>query len=45
MATASFDTAPGASRALPAIEKAPEVTALSTLPGRKASWSASPARA
>ncbi|MFJ7438953.1 23S rRNA (adenine(2503)-C(2))-methyltransferase RlmN [Methylorubrum thiocyanatum] len=37
MATASFDTAPGASRALPAIEKAPEVTALSTLPGRKAS--------
>ncbi|CAO4150119.1 Dual-specificity RNA methyltransferase RlmN [Methylorubrum aminovorans] len=37
MATASFDSAPGASRALPAIEKAPEVTALSTLPGRKAS--------
>ncbi|AWI88486.1 23S rRNA (adenine(2503)-C(2))-methyltransferase RlmN [Methylobacterium sp. DM1] len=37
MATASFDSAPGASRALPAIEKAPEVTALSTLPGRMAS--------
>ncbi|MRI55221.1 23S rRNA (adenine(2503)-C(2))-methyltransferase RlmN [Methylobacterium sp. DB1607] len=37
MATASFDSAPGASRALPAIEKAPEVTALSTVPGRKAS--------
>ena len=37
MATASFDSAPGASRALPAIEKTPEVTALSTLPGRKAS--------
>ncbi|CAO4147722.1 dual-specificity RNA methyltransferase RlmN [Methylorubrum aminovorans] len=37
MATASFDSAPGASRALPAIEKAPEVTALSTLPGHKAS--------
>jgi 23S rRNA (adenine2503-C2)-methyltransferase len=37
MATASFDSAPGAPRALPAIEKAPEVTALSTVPGRKAS--------
>ncbi|MEH3118495.1 MAG: 23S rRNA (adenine(2503)-C(2))-methyltransferase RlmN [Methylorubrum populi] len=34
MATASLDSAPGASRALPAIEKAPEVTALSTLPGK-----------
>ncbi|MGX5773358.1 23S rRNA (adenine(2503)-C(2))-methyltransferase RlmN [Methylorubrum zatmanii] len=37
MATASFDSAPGAPRALTSIEKTPEVTALSTLPGRKAS--------
>ncbi|GJE74010.1 23S rRNA (adenine(2503)-C(2))-methyltransferase RlmN [Methylorubrum suomiense] len=37
MATASFDTARRETRAVPPIEKAPEVTALSRLPGRKRS--------
>ena len=37
MATASFDTAGRAARPVSPIEKAPEVTALATLPGRKRS--------
>jgi 23S rRNA (adenine2503-C2)-methyltransferase len=37
MATASFDTARRETRDVPSIEKAPEVTALSRLPGRKRS--------